>query len=342
MGKPGVITVLSQKGGAGKSTLTMQLAGGLARAGRRVAIIDLDPQETSLRWAQSADPATPFPAHVVRLEGEPAGLHQQIKAARKCVDHVLLDCPPSIEHAATLAELAGCGFGGTCLVEKPIFAAAAQTPPIPGFRTVVGYPLRFHPLLGEARRILAGKPLLSLHAYVGQYLPTWRPGTDYRACYSASREQGGGVLRDLSHELDYLQHLGGPWKRVCATGGHRSRLEIETEDQFALLAELAACPDVVCHMDYLSRVPRRFCAVQYEGGTLWLDFIENRLAHNDQIRWLQLERNDMIAGMHEAAFAPATVPSPLCSWDEALDTLKLVEAAEQSAQQGKWICHPNR
>ena len=105
MGKPGVITVLSQKGGAGKSTLTMQLAGGLARAGRRVAIIDLDPQETSLRWAQSAGPATPFPAHVLRLEGEPAGLHQQIKAARKGVDHVLLDCPPSIEHAATLAAL---------------------------------------------------------------------------------------------------------------------------------------------------------------------------------------------------------------------------------------------
>jgi len=105
MGKPLVITVLSQKGGAGKSTLTMQLAGGLARAGRRVAIIDLDPQETSLRWAQSADPAAPFPAHVVRLEGEPAGLHQQIKAARKGVDHVLLDCPPSIEHAATLAAL---------------------------------------------------------------------------------------------------------------------------------------------------------------------------------------------------------------------------------------------
>ena len=105
MGKPGVITVLSQKGGAGKSTLTMQLAGGLARAGRRVAIIDLDPQETSLRWAQSADPASPFPACVVGLEGEPAGLHQQLKAARKGVDYVLLDCPPSIEHAATLAAL---------------------------------------------------------------------------------------------------------------------------------------------------------------------------------------------------------------------------------------------
>ena len=44
MTRPAVITVVSQKGGAGKSTLTMQLAAGLARVGRRVAIVDLDPQ----------------------------------------------------------------------------------------------------------------------------------------------------------------------------------------------------------------------------------------------------------------------------------------------------------
>ncbi len=268
-----------------------------------------------------------------------ATVHEAVAGFRP--DYVVVSNRTS-EHAATLAELAACGFAGTCLVEKPIFAAAAQTPPAPVFRTAVGYPLRFHPLLCEARNILAGKTLLSLHAYVGQYLPTWRPGTDYRACYSAARKQGGGALRDLSHELDYLQHLGGPWKRVCATGGHRSQLEIETDDQFMLLAELAGCPDVVCHLDYLSRVPRRFCAVQYEGGTLWLDFIENRLVHNDQARILPLERNEMLARMHEAAFAPATAPSPLCPWDEALDTLGLIEAVEQSAQQGKWICHPNR
>jgi chromosome partitioning protein len=103
--KPKVVTVLSQKGGAGKSTLTMQLAGGLARSGRRVAIIDLDPQETAMRWAHAAPESVPFPARVMRLEAAPEQLHQIIKQAAREADLILLDCPPSIEHAATLAAL---------------------------------------------------------------------------------------------------------------------------------------------------------------------------------------------------------------------------------------------
>lgn len=102
--KPKVVTVLSQKGGAGKSTLTMQLAGGLARHGKRVAIIDLDPQQTALRWASAAQ-AVAFPASVTRLEGPADGLHSVIRAAGRSADVILLDCPPSIEHAATLASL---------------------------------------------------------------------------------------------------------------------------------------------------------------------------------------------------------------------------------------------
>lgn len=103
MAKPKVITVLSQKGGAGKSTLTMQLAGGLARKGRKVAIVDLDPQETALRWAQAA--AEGFPAQVSKLDVSPDGLHALIRQSARSADVVLLDCPPSIEHAATLAAL---------------------------------------------------------------------------------------------------------------------------------------------------------------------------------------------------------------------------------------------
>jgi chromosome partitioning protein len=103
--KPKVVTVLSQKGGAGKSTLTMQLAGGLARSGRRVAIIDLDPQETAMRWAHAAPEAVPFPARVMRLEAAAEQLHQVIKQAGREADLILLDCPPSIEHPATIAAL---------------------------------------------------------------------------------------------------------------------------------------------------------------------------------------------------------------------------------------------
>jgi chromosome partitioning protein len=103
--KPKVLAVLSQKGGAGKSTLTMQLAGGLAKAGRRIAVIDLDPQETALRWAHAAPAETPFPARVEGFAGDLDTLVAVLRLAGKGVELILLDCPPSIDHAATQLAL---------------------------------------------------------------------------------------------------------------------------------------------------------------------------------------------------------------------------------------------
>lgn len=105
MAKPKVVTILSQKGGAGKSTLTMQLAAGLVRRAKRVAVGDLDPQETAFRWAQAAPAATPFPALVEHLGAAFDDLPAAVKVLGKGMDFVLLDCPPSIEHPATLAAL---------------------------------------------------------------------------------------------------------------------------------------------------------------------------------------------------------------------------------------------
>lgn len=53
------ITVCNQKGGAGKTTLTMLLATSLAKAGQSVGIIDLDPQGTSTDWINNLPEAEP-------------------------------------------------------------------------------------------------------------------------------------------------------------------------------------------------------------------------------------------------------------------------------------------
>ena len=47
------ITLCNQKGGAGKTTITMLLALALANAGKRVGIVDLDKQETATKWTRS-------------------------------------------------------------------------------------------------------------------------------------------------------------------------------------------------------------------------------------------------------------------------------------------------
>lgn len=100
-----VVALLSQKGGVGKTTVTMQLAAGLAARGYQVAIGDLDPQESASRWAAAASPTSPFPAVVTGMSGARADIERSLRASARKADLILLDCPPSIEHAHTLAAL---------------------------------------------------------------------------------------------------------------------------------------------------------------------------------------------------------------------------------------------
>jgi chromosome partitioning protein len=83
-----VITFAQQKGGAGKTTLVAHLAAAWAEAGRSVALIDLDPQQSLTRWAKlRADPA------IAVLESKDYRAGADIKAAKRAHDFVLVDCP---------------------------------------------------------------------------------------------------------------------------------------------------------------------------------------------------------------------------------------------------------
>ena len=70
-----VIAVVNQKGGAGKSTLAMLLAGALAESAGRVLDADADPQNTALRGAGAG---SGFPADIEDLSGEEGKLHKHL------------------------------------------------------------------------------------------------------------------------------------------------------------------------------------------------------------------------------------------------------------------------
>ncbi|MBL8437721.1 MAG: ParA family protein [Zoogloeaceae bacterium] len=99
-----VVAFANQKGGTGKTTLLMNVAAALHHCGRRVAILDADPQGTASRWSQ-ANRQQPFPVPIHPAGRSAEEVTKAIKSARRGVDLLLVDCPPSVEGEETRAAV---------------------------------------------------------------------------------------------------------------------------------------------------------------------------------------------------------------------------------------------
>jgi predicted dehydrogenase len=237
-------------------------------------------------------------------------------------------------HYDTLTTLRREGYGGLVLVEKPLFDHY-QDFETNADETLVAYNLRFHPVIQRLAQLLRSERILSVHAYAGQYLPDWRPAADYRESYSARVARGGGVLRDLSHELDYLGWMLGGWSRVSALGGRFSSLQITSDDIFTLLWSAPACPIVALQLNYLDRVGRRFIVVNTDQHTIEADLVAGTVQVDGERECFKTERDDSYRAMHQAALMGDR--TTLCSLAEGLSTMKLIKAAEQAALRGEWV-----
>ena len=96
-----VVSLVTQKGGSGKTTLCVNLAVAAEEAGARALIVDLDPQGTAEAWYQDREAATP---RLVRADGGGQGLARVLEVARaQGFGLVLLDTPGRDEPAVAAA-----------------------------------------------------------------------------------------------------------------------------------------------------------------------------------------------------------------------------------------------
>lgn len=253
-------------------------------------------------------------------------------AVREAEPDYVVVATETAAHAPAVEQLAASGYSGKVLIEKPLGGRV----PTDGFSLcAVAYNLRHHPALVALREALADEPIVSMQVYCGQYLPDWRPGTDYRICYSADPACGGGVLRDLSHELDYLLWLGGGLRRLATIGGRFGKLEIVSDDCWALLLELERCRCATVQINYLDRPGRRQIVVNTAEHTYVVDFARAAFISDGTERIFTVQRDDMYRAEHRAMLDGDT--SRLCSVAAAERVMDLIAAAERAAERQTWI-----
>ena len=237
------------------------------------------------------------------------------------------------------------------LIEKPLCTSLHECEDMDLHRHTAGigvaYNLRFMPAAQTVKKLIddgAIGPISTAFSEVGQFLPDWRPGSDYRKGVSARRELGGGALLELSHELDYLNWFFGQFSRALGVIRNAGSLEIDVEDTVDVLLQQREGQLVHVHLDFLQRQPcRRFKAVGATGTIEW-DLIANRVlllradGTAEQVDTdPAYDRNqmyiDQMTAFVEFLNGEADFESSL---DSSMDVMRLVESIKISNEQSAW------
>jgi len=215
--------------------------------------------------------------------------------------------------------------------EKPLFESDRKLK-IKNNDVFVGYVLRFHPLLQKLKSLLENEKILSATINCGQYLPTWRNGIDYRISYSAHKSQGGGVLLDLSHEIDYAQWLFGNMIDIKSYQTKISDLEIDSDDLVTMISKTEKGIIVSLSIDYISKITYRKMMLHTIENTYELDFINNVLLQKNkngsELKYQSedIERNSMFEKMHRSILSDH---HSICTYQEAKNVMKTISIIQE-------------
>ncbi len=262
---------------------------------------------------------------------------------------------PSPFHQQQAFALANQGI--SLLIEKPV-GTGSETQQVwdellelsDSVLMLVGYVLRHDPCAAYVKEKIEHRELgkvLEADFYCGSWLPEWRPNTDYRESVSGQQSLGGGVLLELSHELDLAGWILGEFELSFASLQQSGLLDVDVEDQAMLVGRSDSCPLITIRLNFCTQPSRRRVVMRCERGEITWDLLSGdiNVLTGDQL--VQSFRSGLVGDDRYRLQAEhfmtciAGDRRPCCSLSDGLQVLKIINQARiKSASQGAQLQVP--
>ena len=213
------------------------------------------------------------------------------------------------------------------LVEKPLFHKYIKFK-IKNNKVFVAYNLRENLILKFIKSNINLNDAFYVSSEVLSYLPDWRKSDDYTKNYSASRKKGGGVLLDLSHEIDYLIWLFKKLSFKTSLIKKISPLKINSED-FAFVSGIVSNKTLfTLKMSYFHKKSKRNLYIASKNYHLKVDFLKNEITKfqsnkKNILKFKKMSQFETTKNMHTAILNKKF--KDICTFKEGLKINYLID-----------------
>lgn len=143
----------------------------------------------------------------------------------------------------------------------------------------IGYHMRYNPVMKRLKEIVDEKKnqIFYSETKCSSFLPDWRPEIDYRTIYSSKKDEGGGVILDISHEFDYNEWLLGKIHSIEGIYGKISNLEVDCEDFCDVILKFETNLIARIHLDFFSYNTERLIRILTPDEEIITDLLKNEI-----------------------------------------------------------------
>lgn len=219
------------------------------------------------------------------------------------------------------------------LIEKPVFNNYIKLK-LKNNKYFIGYNFRYDPVLNYIKKLILNEKLFSVICQNYSYLPDWRKNRDYSKTSSAQKKYGGGVLRDLSHEIDYIVWLFGKVKINYSHNKKISNLKINTDDELLINCLSKKVNNITISINFYSKFLLRKVYVYGENLSIEGDLINKKVKYFKKNKYYEKSWNKNNKDLNYVKQLKDVIKEKnirSCTYKEGLNILKLIKVVEKKS-----------